>query len=106
MKAVTGVYFHSGQDVKAGAPLIQIYPDVLQADYQHAEAQAKLSQANYQRAIALYNKHVFAQADLDTALANYKADKATANKAKASLDQALHPCAVQRSFRITYGQFG
>jgi membrane fusion protein (multidrug efflux system) len=86
---VTGVYFRSGDYVKVGTPLLQINPDILKAQYAQAEAKAKLAKANYQRTITLYNKRVFAKADLDTALANYQSDQATADQAKASLEQSL-----------------
>lgn len=86
---ITGVFFHSGDDVKANAPLIQINPDVFKAQLASAEAKLKLSKANYERYLQLYKKHVFATADLDNALANYHSDQAHVAQYQALLNQAL-----------------
>ena len=86
---VTAVYFHSGEDVKAGTPLLQLNADILQAQYTQSAAQAKLSEANYQRSVLLFQKKVISKADLDNGLAKFESDKASAEKAKAELNQAL-----------------
>lgn len=86
---VTAVYFRSGDYVQAGAPLLQIYPDVIKAQWLSAQAQVVLTRANYERALKLFQKHVFAQADLDNALATYQSALGTANNYKAQFDQTL-----------------
>lgn len=86
---VVAVYFRSGDYVKAGAPLIQLYPDILKAQLASAQAQVTLTHANYERALTLFKKHVFAQADLDNALAQYKSNLANAANLQAQLDQTL-----------------
>jgi membrane fusion protein (multidrug efflux system) len=86
---VTAVYFRSGDYVKANAALLQINPDILQAQFNSAEAKVTLSKANYERAKILFQKHVFAQADLDNSLSAYQSDLANAAEAQAQLNQTI-----------------
>ena len=86
---ITAVYFHSGETVKAGDPLIQLNPDILKAKFDAAKAQTQLSAADYQRALTLYKQKVFAKADLDKALASYRANQAQQAQAQAAFDQTL-----------------
>lgn len=84
---VTAVYFRSGDEVKEGQPLVQLNPAIPAAQFATAKAQTQLSAADYQRALQLYRKKVFAKADLDKALANYQANQAQEAKASAALAQ-------------------
>lgn len=86
---VTAIYFHSGDFVKAGTPLLQIFPDIIQAQLAAAQAKEVLSKANYGRAQLLFKKKVFAEADLDSALSAYKSDVANVAQNTALLNQAL-----------------
>lgn len=86
---ITGIYFRSGDDVKAGAPLVQMNPLVLQAQLNSAKAKLLLSKANFERAQQLFTKRVFAQADLDNARSAYQTDQANVDNAQAMLDQTL-----------------
>ncbi len=86
---ITAIYFHSGQTVKAGDPLVQLNPDILKAKLAAANAQTQLSAADYQRALTLYKQKVFAKADLDKALANYRANQAQQAEAQAAFEQTL-----------------
>lgn len=86
---ITAIYFHSGEIVKAGDPLLQLNPDLLKAKLAAAKAQTDLSAADYQRALTLYKQKVFAKADLDKALANYRANQAQQAEAQAALAQTL-----------------
>lgn len=86
---LTAIYFRSGDDVKAGDPLVQLNPDILQAQLDAAKAQTELSYADYQRGLSLYKKKVFAKADLDKISANYHADIAKQAQAQAALAQTL-----------------
>lgn len=86
---VTAIYFRSGDYVKANAPLVQINPEILKAQLIAMQAQAKLSKSNYERGVTLFQKKVFAQADLDKFLASYQADIANVANAQAKLDQTL-----------------
>lgn len=86
---VTGVFFHSGDSVQAGTPLLQLNPDTLKAQLEAAKAKAELSAANYKRATELFKKQVFAQADLDAALSTYQSDLAEVANYQAQLNQTL-----------------
>jgi membrane fusion protein, multidrug efflux system len=86
---VTGIYFRSGDYVKAGTPLVQLNPDLLKAQLAAAQAKEILSAANYQRAAELFKKRVFAQQDLDTSLSAYRADQANVANIQAQLNQTL-----------------
>jgi len=86
---ITAIYFHSGDNVKAGDPLIQLNPEILQAQLEAAKAATKLSQADYQRGLTLYKKKVFAKADLDKFSANYQVSLAKQAQIQAALDQTL-----------------
>lgn len=84
---ITAVYFRSGETVKAGDPLVQLNPAVFEAKLDASKAQTQLSAANYQRALTLYKQKVFAKADMDKALATYRADQAQQAEAQAALAQ-------------------
>lgn len=86
---ITAIYFRSGETVKAGDPLVQLNPDILQAKLDAAKAQTQLSAADYQRALTLYKQKVFAKADMDKALATYRANQAQQAQAQAALAQTL-----------------
>lgn len=86
---ITAIYFRSGDTVKAGAPLLQLNPDILKAQLDAAKAQTELSKANYERGLTLYKKKVFAKADLDKVSANYQVDRAKQAQTQATFDQTL-----------------
>ncbi len=86
---ITAIYFHSGDSVKAGDPLVQINPAILKAQLDAAVAQTELSRADYQRGLTLYKKKVFTQADLDKLTANYHANLAKQAQIQAAFDQTL-----------------
>ncbi|WP_126323132.1 efflux RND transporter periplasmic adaptor subunit [Candidatus Rickettsiella viridis] len=86
---ITAIYFQSGENVKAGDPLLQLNPAMLQAKLDAAKAQTDLSAADYARASTLYKQKVFAKADMDKVLASYRANQAQQAQAQAALDQTL-----------------
>ena len=86
---VIAIYFRSGQPVQANAPLLQLNTALLQAKLAEASAQTKLSDANYQRARQLYQQKVLSKAELDKALALFRANQAQQAEAQASLNQTL-----------------
>ena len=86
---ITAIYFRSGDDVKAGAPLLQLNPDILKAQLDAAKAASKLSKADYERGLTLFKKKVFAQADLDKVLASYQVNLAKQAQIQATFDQTL-----------------
>lgn len=86
---ITGIFFRSGENVKVGAPLLQLNPDILKAQLAAAKAQTQLSKADYQRGLTLYKKKVFAKADLDKISATYQVDLAKQAQSQAAFDQTL-----------------
>jgi membrane fusion protein (multidrug efflux system) len=86
---ITSIYFHSGDYVKAGTPLLQLNPELLKAQLASAQAKEILSGANYKRALELFKKRVFAQQDLDTSLSAYRSDQANVANIQAQLNQTL-----------------
>lgn len=86
---ITAIYFRSGDNVKVGAPLLQLNPNILNAQLEAAKAATKLSQADYNRGLTLYKKKVFSKADLDKVSANYQVNLAKQAQIQATLDQTL-----------------
>ncbi len=86
---VTKIYFKSGEFVQKGEPLIQIYPDIIKAELQKAQAQLKLSQLDYQRSLKLYEKRFVSTADLDKARTGVSSNEAQTAQLQAELNQAL-----------------
>lgn len=84
---VTAIYFDSGTMVKAGDKLIQIYPDIVEAQLQKAQAQLQLSAVTYQRYANLYKKNVVAQQDLDNAYSTWQQNIADVQNIQATLRQ-------------------
>ncbi|MFI5205928.1 MAG: efflux RND transporter periplasmic adaptor subunit, partial [Candidatus Paceibacterales bacterium] len=86
---ITKIYVESGQKVKAGDPLFEINPGILQAQLASAQAQVELDSGNYDRAIKLAKRGDLSQQDLDTALANKNAAIANADAIKAQLTENI-----------------
>lgn len=86
---VTAIYFHSGENVKTGNPLLQLNPDILKAQLDAAKAETQLSKADYERGLTLYKKKVFAKAEIDKLSATYQDNLAKQAQAQAALDQTL-----------------
>jgi membrane fusion protein, multidrug efflux system len=86
---ITAIYFRSGDNVKAGTPLLQLNPDILKAQLDAAKAEIKLSKADYERGLTLFKKKVFAQADLDKVSASYQVNLAKQAQIQATFDQTL-----------------
>ncbi len=86
---ITKIYFKSGQFVEQGVPLIQIYPDVIKAQLEKAQAQLKLSKLEYQRDLKLYKKKFVSKEELDKLKANLDSAMAEVNLQNAQLKQYL-----------------
>ena len=86
---ITKIYFKSGQYVKQGTPLIQIYPDVIKAQLEKAQAQLKLSKLEYARNSKLYKKKFVSKEELDKLKANLDSATAEVNLQNAQLKQYL-----------------
>ncbi len=105
---VTKIYFKSGQFIQQGAPLVQIYPDIIRAQLEQAKAQLTLNQLNYQRSVQLYQKHYVAKSDLDKTAADLKNSQGAVNSLEAQLSQTLitAPFSGQLGLRqISLGDF-
>lgn len=86
------VEFQEGQDVKAGAPLFTIEPDLYQAAVAQAQSQVdsadatlRNAQISLDRRQELRERNAGSQADLDTAVANRDTAKAALAAAQAQL---------------------
>jgi len=86
---VTKIFFKSGDYVKAGTPLVEIYPDIIKGQLKKAEAQLELSKINYVRYEKLYQKGFYTKADLDQAFTNIKSNEGDVDQLKAQLVQTL-----------------
>lgn len=84
---ITKIFFKSGDQVTAGAPLIEINPDILKARLTQTIAEWKLAQLNYERSAKLYETHSISKADLDNSKAKLSSTKAEVDSAQASLNQ-------------------
>jgi membrane fusion protein (multidrug efflux system) len=86
---VTHIYFTSGQQVKQGAPLVELDQSILSAQLQLYQAQLHLNELQYQRYSDLYKKHYVSTSDYDTAAANLQTTKAQVAQVQAQLAQML-----------------
>ncbi len=84
---VTQIYFKSGNYVKAGTPLIQLFPDILKAQLRQYQATLNLAKLNFDRFQSLYKKNATSQSELDTARAKYNEAEADVIKTQAQLAQ-------------------
>ncbi len=96
---VTNISFKSGEKVVKGTTLMQLNPDILQAQLQSQLAELSLDKINLERDQKLFNKGVKSQAELDTSESTYKAELAQANSSKAQLAQTT----VKAPFSGTLG---
>lgn len=86
---VTKIHFASGQYTHEGDLLIEIYPDIVQANLERYQAQLKQSELDYDRNLKLYKRGFVDKATLDSKLAARDEDVADVNNAKAQLRQHL-----------------
>ena len=73
---ITKVYFASGQTVKKGQPLFQIYPDTLEAQLQQEQAALHLAEYRLSQYHTLYQQGAVSQEAYETALDNRNLDAA------------------------------
>jgi len=84
---VTGINFESGQDVAAGAKLVQLDISVEQADLASAEATLREAEVAFKRVSDLLIKSVASEANVDTARAKRDTAVAAVNRIKALIAQ-------------------
>jgi membrane fusion protein (multidrug efflux system) len=85
---VAGVLFEQGQAVRAGAPLVTLETDTLQAELDKAEAALALAQENFRRSESLSRQGATAARALDEARAALATAEAEAELARARLADA------------------
>lgn len=86
---ITEVFFKSGTHVEKGQPIVQIFPNILQAQLKQNQANLTLTKLTYDRMADLYKRKVASGAEYDTASANYQAAQAVLDQTQAQLDQTL-----------------
>ncbi len=75
-----------GQVVRKGQQMFQIMPVIYQAEFKHAEAEARVAEIEYQNTKALADKNVVSKNELAMAKARYDQALAAQALAKAHLD--------------------
>lgn len=103
---VTKIYFHSGQDVKAGDTLLEINPGILKANLVAAQAKADLMTGDYDRAQALFKRGALSKQDTDTAEANKASALADLEAVKAQLAQNIITAPVSGKLGLTLFNLG
>lgn len=84
---VAEIAFESGANVKKGDLLARIDAAVEEAQMRAAEAEAKLAEADLERARDLAQRKVIAQSELDTTEAKYKQKVATLDNMRSLIDK-------------------
>ncbi len=84
---ITKIYFDSGQTVKAGEPIIQIYPDIFEAQLKKAHSALELSKMEYDRGKKLLDKKVMSQQNFDQLNAQYEEAQSSVDELQAQLRQ-------------------
>jgi len=105
---VTGINFESGQDVDAGAKLVQLDVAVEMADLASAEATLREAEVAFKRVSDLLTKSVASEANVDTARAKRDTALASVNRIKALIAQKgiLAPFAGRLGIRhVELGQY-
>jgi membrane fusion protein (multidrug efflux system) len=85
---VEEILFNEGQEVKQGDLLVRLDESKVSAAAAEAEANFKLSQANFDRAKQLYRDHLIAQQEFDQAAAQFQANQAGLDLKKRQLKDA------------------
>ena len=86
---ITRVFFKSGDIVQQGQPIVQLNPDILQAQLTSDQASLNYAKLSYLRQKALVAQGASSAADLDQALATYREDLAAAEQVQAQLAQTF-----------------
>lgn len=84
---ITNIYFTSGDVVEQGTALVEINPDIIQAELVAAQAELKVNRLNFERSFSLYQTHDISKSDFDRAQANYNSAKANVDSTRAQLRQ-------------------
>ncbi len=86
---VTKLYFKSGQSIEKGQPIIEIFPDMVQATLTQNQANLKLNKLTYEREKKLAERNFAAQSTLDEAKADVDVSQAKVASSQAQLKQYI-----------------
>ena len=86
---ITDIMFTAGSDVKAGAPLVQLFDGPEQGDLASFKAQATMAQLSLERAKQLAARQFSPQAAVDQAQSSYEQANAGIAKTQAIISQKL-----------------
>lgn len=86
---ITKIFFRPGETVKQGTALVEINPDVNQAQLANAQANLKLQQLNFERFNSLYQTRTVSKAEYDKARADLESARAQVDLQSANLRQTL-----------------
>jgi membrane fusion protein (multidrug efflux system) len=86
---VDRIHFKEGQDVQAGALLVELDNKEIRADLAVAEASLQQSRSIYQRSRQLADSRIISQSQLEELEAKMKMDEAAVQAARARLDNAF-----------------
>lgn len=84
---VSEIAFKANDQVEEGALLVQLDDAMQRADLASAQAQARLDEANLERALELQRRRVGAEVNVESARAAAEASQAAVARAQAALDQ-------------------
>ncbi len=84
---ITQINFKSGEEVSKGAPLIQIYPSILEAQLQRDKAATALSEVEFRRAEELFKKKAISKQNLDVQSSELVQNQAQVEQTEAQLKQ-------------------
>lgn len=85
---VGGIHFREGQDVKAGALLVELDAKEIRADLAVAQASLNQSRSQYERSRSLADNRVISQSQLEELEAKMRMDEAQVQAARARLENA------------------
>ncbi|MFC6489375.1 efflux RND transporter periplasmic adaptor subunit [Nitratireductor sp. GCM10026969] len=84
---VSEIAFDANEEVEEDALLVQLDDAMQRADLASAQAQARLDEANLQRALELQRRQVGAEVNVESARAAAEASQAAVARAQAAIDQ-------------------
>lgn len=84
---VTAIYFEEGTSIEKGKPIIQIFPNILEAELDKAEAAEALAKIEFERAQELYKKKALSKQDRDIRASEYAQTQASVDQIRAQLTQ-------------------
>ncbi|HEY0975631.1 MAG TPA: efflux RND transporter periplasmic adaptor subunit [Solimonas sp.] len=82
---ITRINFDEGQRVQRGQVLFELDDAIYRAEFDQAQANARLAHRNHERAVELFARHLIAQSDRDNAAANLEVSNAALALARARL---------------------